>query len=301
MYHGTEMSIDQHRPSKERRGPVSDEWLGPIKTSERYKTYGWLSILGYWGKKSYPVAHKSNTNVKFRILYDIKFIFIEGRETCPKVQRDLCSEIGEASQAKESWKTKCLTYITLPRKCFSWGLTLVNIHLEIVWIFWREINRRLLCTWLKYKSRWETIETVLLEAFVILNEYIERIIHGARRYRISLRLFILIAHSWAQRTIEMFTLYCCAFSQGWKSLYNTVVRMIIQNSRWGHGLGRITNAKEKRTKNLWNNKLWQILTLKRKNEYCKYTKFHLTTYVMSLMEINIKKKKGKKRENIRQV
>ena len=52
--------------------------------------------------------------------------------------------------------------------------------------------------------------------------------------------------------------------------------------------------KKKEQKNLWNNKLWQILTLKRKNEYCKYTKFHLTTYVMSLMEINIKKEKEKK-------
>ena len=197
MYHGTEMSIDQHRPSKERRGPVSAEWLGPIKTSERYKTYGWLSILGYWGRKSYPVAHKSNTNVKFRILYDIKFIFIEGRETyVQKCKEIYVQKLERQAKTKESWKTEYVTYITLPRRCFSWGLTLVHIHLEIVWIFWREINRRLLCTWLKYKSRWETIETVLLEAFVILNKYIERIIHGARRYIISLRVFILIAHEW---------------------------------------------------------------------------------------------------------
>ena len=136
MYHGTEMSIDQHRPSKERRGPVSAEWLGPIKTSERYKTYGWLSILGYWGKKSYPVAHKSNTNVKFRILYDIKFISIEGRETyVQKCKEIYVQKLERQAKTKESWKTKYLTYITLLRRCFSWGLTLVNIHLEIVWTF----------------------------------------------------------------------------------------------------------------------------------------------------------------------
>ena len=40
MYHGAEMSINQHRSSKERQSPVSAERLGPIKTSERYKTYG---------------------------------------------------------------------------------------------------------------------------------------------------------------------------------------------------------------------------------------------------------------------
>ena len=80
MYHGTEMSIDQHRPSKERQSPVSAEWLGLFKTSEGYKTYGWLFLFGYWGKKSHPVAHTTKTNVKFKILYDIKFIFIEWLE-----------------------------------------------------------------------------------------------------------------------------------------------------------------------------------------------------------------------------
>ena len=54
MYHGTKVSIDQHRPSKEWQSPVSAEWLGLMKTSEISETYGLLSILEYRGKKSYP-------------------------------------------------------------------------------------------------------------------------------------------------------------------------------------------------------------------------------------------------------
>ena len=56
MYHGTKVSIDQHRPRNKRQSPVSAEWLGPIKTFERSDTYGWLSVLGYKGKKSSPIA-----------------------------------------------------------------------------------------------------------------------------------------------------------------------------------------------------------------------------------------------------